>query len=120
MVCCQCKGQVPSDHQGSGCPICGKETVFDLAVQPAPYAAIVMFGSNDQVLSVAVRLRAVDAIVRPDQERRRLGPIGCLDLVRCQHAAEGACRPVAYPVWGHQVYCPSPGPMSKSVTFERD
>jgi len=42
------------------------------------------------------------------------------DLVRCQHAAEGACRPVAYPVCGHQVYCPSPGPMSKSVTFERD
>lgn len=35
MVCRQCKGQVPSDHQGSGCPICGKETVFDLAVQPA-------------------------------------------------------------------------------------
>ena len=64
MVCRQCKGQVPSDHQGSGCPICGKETVFDLAVQPAPYAAIVMFGSNNQVLSVAVRLRAVDAIAR--------------------------------------------------------
>ena len=35
MVWRQCKGQVPSDHQGSGCPICGNETVFDLAVQPA-------------------------------------------------------------------------------------
>jgi hypothetical protein len=36
MVCRQCKSRVPSDHQGSRCPVCGEETVFDLAVQPAP------------------------------------------------------------------------------------
>lgn len=33
MVCRLCKGQVPADYQGALCPLCQKETVFDLAVQ---------------------------------------------------------------------------------------